>query len=278
MGSVSSKKSADVAEAASRRDTALQMYYPRDPRAIPLADKELERQALNLLLAAPKKEIKKGIKETTRALNCDEVALVVLAADVAPLKLVAHLPTIARGLAVPYIFMKSKHGELSRVLIHFAHCNFLCHYLQNSDASATCRALWTLSECCGRWTRRCVRASTRSALRSLVWTPPRKSWGPERWRTWRACSRSRSVRSWTQGKRLRPLLRWHSSQCLQCAVSCDCSLQPSCKRASHNIARPNISSACFQLIPCASPTTYSFSWSSKCCNRFLSVVVLMHMH
>ena len=113
---VTAGKVADQAEAASRRDAALQLkYYPRDPRAIPLADKGLELQVLNLLmLAAAKKEITKGINGTTRALNSDQVALVVLAADVAPLHLLEHIPLIARGFAVPYIFLKSKHGELSR--------------------------------------------------------------------------------------------------------------------------------------------------------------------
>ena len=60
------QEQADRAEAAARRSAALQLhYYPRDPRAVPLADKGLELQVLNLLLlAAPRKEIKKGINES----------------------------------------------------------------------------------------------------------------------------------------------------------------------------------------------------------------------
>ena len=60
------QEQADRAEAAARHNAALQLRSPaRDPRAVPLADKALEFQVLNLLLlAAPLKEIKKGIKES----------------------------------------------------------------------------------------------------------------------------------------------------------------------------------------------------------------------
>lgn len=63
-----SQADADAAEAAARRDAARDArYYPRDPRAVPLADEELTLQVLRFLMSAARldrKTLKKGVNES----------------------------------------------------------------------------------------------------------------------------------------------------------------------------------------------------------------------
>jgi len=64
-------------------------------RAVPLADKKLEKQILEVIQsAAGFKKIKKGANEATKTLNRGQSELIILAADAEPLEIVLHLPLL----------------------------------------------------------------------------------------------------------------------------------------------------------------------------------------
>ena len=64
-------------------------------RAVPLADKKLQKEILEVLQsAAGFKKIKKGANEATKTLNRGISELIILAADAQPLEIVLHLPLL----------------------------------------------------------------------------------------------------------------------------------------------------------------------------------------
>ncbi|MCR8432972.1 MAG: 50S ribosomal protein L7Ae [Crenarchaeota archaeon] len=52
--------------------------------------------------------IKKGINETTKAIEREQAKLVLIASDVNPPEIVMHLPPLCKEKNIPYIFVKSK--------------------------------------------------------------------------------------------------------------------------------------------------------------------------
>ncbi|MEM0121023.1 MAG: 50S ribosomal protein L7Ae [Thermoprotei archaeon] len=70
---------------------------------------ELEDKALQLLKKAHENgKIRKGTNETTKAVERGVAKLVVLAVDVQPPEVVAHLPLLCEERKVPYVFVSSK--------------------------------------------------------------------------------------------------------------------------------------------------------------------------
>ena len=73
-------------------------------------DKELVEEVYDVLDAIRKGngKIKKGVNETTKALERGFAKLVVVAEDVSPLEIVMHLPPLAKEKNVPIIAVDSK--------------------------------------------------------------------------------------------------------------------------------------------------------------------------
>ncbi len=70
---------------------------------------ELEEKALQLLKKAHENgKVRKGTNETTKAVERGLAKLVVLATDVQPPEVVAHLPMLCEERKVPYVFVASK--------------------------------------------------------------------------------------------------------------------------------------------------------------------------
>ena len=72
---------------------------------------ELAEAALEALRrareSAGKKAIKKGVNETTKAVERGQAKLVLIAEDVDPPEIVAHLPILCDEKGVPYIYVPS---------------------------------------------------------------------------------------------------------------------------------------------------------------------------
>lgn len=85
---------------------------PNDPRVFPLADAVLNTKILNLVqIANSYRQLKRGANESTKSLNRNLSELIVLAADAEPLEIILHLPLLCEDKNVPYVFVKSKHGN-----------------------------------------------------------------------------------------------------------------------------------------------------------------------
>ncbi len=58
--------------------------------------------------ARDKGKLRKGTNETTKAIERKRAVLVVIAEDVDPVEIVAHLPTLCDEKGIPYIYVPSK--------------------------------------------------------------------------------------------------------------------------------------------------------------------------
>ena len=80
-----------------------------DKRVFPLAQKELQKEILNIVIkAAQLKKIKKGANEATKTLNRGISDLIIIAADAKPLEIVLHLPLLCEDKNVPYVFVDTQ--------------------------------------------------------------------------------------------------------------------------------------------------------------------------
>ena len=80
-----------------------------NPKAYPLADKDLSVQILDLIeLAVNYKQVKKGANESTKSLNRGISELIIVAADADPIEIVLHLPLLCEDKNTPYVFIRSK--------------------------------------------------------------------------------------------------------------------------------------------------------------------------
>ena len=80
-----------------------------DPKAYPLAGRDLSKQILELVnQASNHKQLKKGANEATKTLNRGVSELIVMAADAEPLEILLHLPLLCEDKNVPYVFVESK--------------------------------------------------------------------------------------------------------------------------------------------------------------------------
>lgn len=71
--------------------------------------KELVPQILEMLSVAKESgKVKKGINETTKAIERKTAQLVVIAEDVSPEEIVVHLPLICKEKGIPYAFIPAK--------------------------------------------------------------------------------------------------------------------------------------------------------------------------
>ncbi|KAI4652008.1 hypothetical protein J4E93_002205 [Alternaria ventricosa] len=91
------------------------------PFAFPLADndKEVKKILKTVKKSAKSKTLRRGVKEVVKALRKsaasgagssldDPSAIVVIAADISPMDVIAHIPVLCEDHNVPYIYIKSR--------------------------------------------------------------------------------------------------------------------------------------------------------------------------
>lgn len=86
----------------------------RSPIADPLASDSLARKSIKLATKCTShtvsegKMCRRGVKEVVKALRKNKRGLVLIAADIMPVELVAHIPVMCEDRSVPYIYLESK--------------------------------------------------------------------------------------------------------------------------------------------------------------------------
>ena len=81
----------------------------RSPIANPLAGKKLTKKVLKgIKKAAKAKGIRRGVKEVVKALKKGEKGLCVIAGDISPIDVIAHVPILCEEKGVPYVYVPSK--------------------------------------------------------------------------------------------------------------------------------------------------------------------------
>ena len=71
--------------------------------------KELAEKALEAVeIARDTGKVRKGTNETTKAVEMGQAKLVVIAEDVDPEEIVAHLPPLCEEKEIPYVYVSSK--------------------------------------------------------------------------------------------------------------------------------------------------------------------------
>ncbi len=71
--------------------------------------KEVSDQAYKAVqMARDTGKLRKGVNETTKALERGQAKLVVIAEDITPPEIAAHLPILAEEKGVPYVYVPTK--------------------------------------------------------------------------------------------------------------------------------------------------------------------------
>ena len=79
------------------------------PIANPLADEKLSKKVLKCVKAAAKdKLIRRGVKEVVKALKKGEKGLAIIAGDISPVEVIAHVPILCEEKNIAYIYVPSK--------------------------------------------------------------------------------------------------------------------------------------------------------------------------
>ena len=79
------------------------------PIADPLANDKLSKKLLKLTKKAMKdKIVKRGVKETVKAVRKGTKGIVIIAADISPIDVLSHLPILCEDKSVPYIYVRSR--------------------------------------------------------------------------------------------------------------------------------------------------------------------------
>jgi len=78
--------------------------------------KDLVPQVLEMLSVAKESgKVKKGINETTKAIERKTAQLVIVAEDVTPEEIVVHIPMLCKEKGIPYAFVPAK-AELGKAI------------------------------------------------------------------------------------------------------------------------------------------------------------------
>lgn len=108
-----SKKKKESSDDEKTQQQQQQQRPPR-PRAIlgiarPMADDKLTKRVLRLARSATaRKQVKRGVKEVVKALRKGASGVCVLAGDVSPVDVIAHLPVFCEEKGVGYVWVNSK--------------------------------------------------------------------------------------------------------------------------------------------------------------------------
>ncbi|EOD36416.1 hypothetical protein EMIHUDRAFT_455093 [Emiliania huxleyi CCMP1516] len=93
----------DDAEDGSKKQVFL------SPIASPLAGKKLTKKALKCIKkASGAKTLRRGVKEVVKALKKDTKGLCIIAGNISPIDVIAHVPILCEEKAVPYCYVPSK--------------------------------------------------------------------------------------------------------------------------------------------------------------------------
>ena len=77
--------------------------------AKPLASKKQTKRVYKMIKKATKiRGIKRGVKEVVKGIRKGEKGLCVLAGDISPVEVIAHIPVLCEENDIPYIFVPSK--------------------------------------------------------------------------------------------------------------------------------------------------------------------------
>ena len=79
------------------------------PIADPMAADGLTKMLLKLTKKGMKdKIVKRGVKETVKAVRKGAKGLVIIAADISPIDVLSHLPIMCEDKSIPYIYVRSR--------------------------------------------------------------------------------------------------------------------------------------------------------------------------
>ena len=79
------------------------------PIADPMATDKLTKKLLKLTKKGMKdKLVKRGVKETVKAVRKGQKGVVIIAADISPIDVLSHLPILCEDKSVPYIYVRSR--------------------------------------------------------------------------------------------------------------------------------------------------------------------------
>ena len=79
------------------------------PIADPLASDKLTKKMLKLIKRGMKdKLVKRGVKETVKAVRKGSSGIVIIAADISPIDVLSHLPILCEDKSIPYMYVKSR--------------------------------------------------------------------------------------------------------------------------------------------------------------------------
>ena len=89
------------------------------PISSPLANKKLTKKLHKLVKkASGVKGIRRGVKEVVKALRKNEKGLCIIAGDISPIDVIAHVPILCEEAQMPYVYVPSKE-ELSKLILAF---------------------------------------------------------------------------------------------------------------------------------------------------------------
>ena len=54
------------------------------------------------------KLVKRGVKETVKAVRKGQTGVVIIAADISPIDVLSHLPILCEDKSIPYIYVRSR--------------------------------------------------------------------------------------------------------------------------------------------------------------------------
>ena len=101
------KKESDDDEATLKSDYVQRLFV--SPIADPLASDKVSKKLLKLIQKAMKdKLVKRGVKETVKAVRKGQAGVVIIAADISPIDVLSHLPILCEDKSVPYIYVRSR--------------------------------------------------------------------------------------------------------------------------------------------------------------------------
>lgn len=79
------------------------------PIAVPMANEKLATRALKLVRKASKaRYARRGVKEVHRAIRKKEKGIMILAGNISPIDVIAHIPIVCEENGIPYIFVPAK--------------------------------------------------------------------------------------------------------------------------------------------------------------------------
>ena len=102
----------DAEEEKEDKQTLKSDYIQRlfvSPIADPLASDKLCKKLLKLIQKGMKdKLVKRGVKETVKAVRKGSKGIVIIAADISPIDVLSHLPILCEDKGIPYMYVKSR--------------------------------------------------------------------------------------------------------------------------------------------------------------------------